>query len=431
MSRRPYRGVWAAAVLLAVFLLVVVALAAGTLGRSGSGPSAVGPTSTTAGVASQQAGSSTTTSTTQSPLPTFPTQPPTTTSTTQPPATFVSLYQQDVSGVIRITATSCSGHGIGSGFLVSPALVVTAAHVVAGSATIGLSEAGRTVLGHVVGIDTTADVALVQAAAPFSGHVFSMDSSLPPVGTLVGVIGYPKGGPVSFSQGEISGGDRTIYAGGHVLTGLLQTDAALNPGNSGGPLLLLDGTVVGLAEAGYTLAHGIAYATPTTTAGPLVAAWEKTPSPPPPPSCANPLGPPISGGVAGSPSVQPGIRAALSVYFQAIDTRDYATAYGELAPSQQSLTSEAKFASDLATSYDYHIRIGPATTTTTGEELVDVSFTSLQGSAEGPHGNQCDNWTLEYNMVYSAGSWLIDGAVGQGGVAYTSCPVSSLQPPSK
>jgi hypothetical protein len=45
----------------------------------------------------------------------------------------------------------------------------------------------------------------------------------------------------------------------------------------------------------------------------------------------------------------------------------------------------------------------------------------MQSAADGPNGDQCDNWTLEYTMINSGGSWLIDTVKGQAGVIHTSC----------
>lgn len=338
-----------------------------------------------------------------------------------PPPTFASLYQHDVSGVVRVDATTCSGSGVGSGFLLSPTLVATAAHVVDGALSIGLTQGGRTIVGHVIGIDDSVDAALVQTAVPLAGNLFSLATSEPPVGTLVGVIGFPEGGPVSFSQGSISGLDRTIAVNGRPRTGLIQTDAALNPGNSGGPILLVDGTVVALADAVNSTAAGIAYAVPAPAAAPLLAAWEAAPAPPLVPHCSNALGPSTFGDVANTGGAPPGVLATLNIYFEAIDSGDYSTAYAQLAPNVQATTTEDRFAASDATTFDYNITVTGASTVNPSTELVDVSFTSLQSAAQGPNGDECDDWTLEYSMINSGGSWLISAAKGQGGVAHESC----------
>lgn len=348
---------------------------------------------------------------------------PTTTAptTTTAPPTFATLYRTDATGVVRIDATTCSGSGVGSGFLISPTLVVTAAHVIDGAVAIGISDGSRTMLARVIGADDTTDVALLQVQTPFSGHVFSLASAQPPVGTQVGVIGYPEGGPISFSQGSISGLGREVDVEGQARSGLMQTDASMNPGNSGGPLLLVDGAVVGLADAVNTAANGIGYAVPSTAAAPLLSGWESAPSSPPAASCSNALGPSSFGQIQTGATVPPGVLATLTTYFDAIDSGDYATAYAQLAPSEQSTISEAQLASGDATSYDYDVTINSVNATPGGEEMVDVSFTSLQSSSEGPNGDRCDNWTLQYTMSQSSGSWLIEATTGQGGVAYRSC----------
>lgn len=123
-------------------------------------------------------------------------------------------------------------------------------------------------------------------------------------------------------------------------------------------------------------------------------------------------------GVSGEPA---GIVTTLTTYFNAIDTGDYPTAYAQLAPSEQTTTSESQFAAGHATSFDYDVTLGTATATSTGSYLVDVSFTSRQSPAEGPGGDQCDNWTLQYTMASSGGSWLIESTGGQGGVTHSTC----------
>jgi len=352
-----------------------------------------------------------------------PTTTSSTTTSTVPAATFPTLYQEDASGVVRIDATTCGGTGVGTGFLLGPNLVATAAHVVEGAVAIGLTAGGSTTVGQVVGIDAATDVALVRSSTPLAGHVFTVSTVLPRVGTEVGAIGFPEGGPVSFTRGSVSGVDRTIEVRGRTRTGMIQTDTAINPGNSGGPLLLVSGDVIGLVDAGNTQANGIGFAVPGALAAPLLSSWQAAPAPPARPSCQNALGPSSSGPIhtnEGGADVQ-GIVATLTTYFNAIDGGDYPTAYAQLAPAEQQRFTPEGFAANLATTYDFDVAIGAVSQRSPGTDLVDVTFTSLQSPSKGPDGGSCDHWTLEYTMIQVGGSWLIQYSIGQGGSTHTSC----------
>lgn len=113
------------------------------------------------------------------------------------------------------------------------------AHVVNQSAALSLTAgengAGGTTSGVVVGIDSSTDVALVRVNRPISGHVFTLATAAPRVGQEVAAIGFPVGDPMTFTRGTVSGLDRTITLENVLRSGLIETDAAVNPGNSGGP----------------------------------------------------------------------------------------------------------------------------------------------------------------------------------------------------
>ncbi len=198
---------------------------------------------------------------------------------------FAALYRNASSGIIRIETVQCDGKGVGTGFLLSPTLVATVAHVVDQSTTISLSAGETQTAGTVIGIDNVRDIALVQAIRPFSGHVFTLARTLPDVGSRVAAIGFPMGDPLTMTQGAISGLGRTIDLDDVQRTGLIQTDAAVNPGNSGGPLLDADGAVVGLVDALNIAANSIAYAVPATAASVELEQWQDRPQPQPPAGC--------------------------------------------------------------------------------------------------------------------------------------------------
>jgi S1-C subfamily serine protease len=327
--------------------------------------------------------------------------------------TFPALYRQVSNGVVRIETTACNSGGVGSGFLLAPDLVATVAHVVVGAVSIVIRQNGITTTGTVIGIDTHADLALVQTRTPLTGHVFALDTSLPEVGTDVGAIGYPLAGQESLTKGAISGLGRTIDAGNGPLNGLIQTDTPLNHGNSGGPLLSVGGTVVGLVDAGNTDANGIAYAIPAQTAATQLQRWREAPvGVPAGAGCAAPVGP---SGVqvsindqSGSPDGT-GIATMFATYANGINTGNYSTAYAVLSPYAQSLTSSDAFSQGEASSYIVNLSI-TAITHAGAKDAGEVEITSVQDPAAGGHGQGCSNWKMSYTLVPSGPGWLINTA---------------------
>ena len=208
----------------------------------------------------------------------------------------VALVAKTRSGVIRIEASGCAAEDIGTGFLIAPQLVATVEHVVDGASTIALVRNGQTLAsGTVIGDDPARDVALVHTNKPLSGHIFQFASAPPALGAPVVALGFPLGLPLSLSQGLVSGTGRTIPIDGVNRQELIQTDAAVNPGNSGGPLLSLDtGQVMGLVDLGTSQANGIAFAVSAQVARPLLQAWQAAPQPMPVANCQPPSSTPSS-----------------------------------------------------------------------------------------------------------------------------------------
>jgi serine protease Do len=227
------------------------------------------------------------------------------------------------------------------------------------------------------------------------------------------------------TTGTVSGLDRTIDIDGVSRNDLIETDTSINPGNSGGPLITTSGSVIGLVDAKNIAASGIGYAVDGQVAARELAAWQADPLPQQPGSCPHALGPSssaapaIGSGPAGTTTA--GIESTLAAYFAAINDGNYAAAYKLLAPSAQSAVSERQFASGDSTSYDFNFKLGGITSMPDGNAQVPLSFTSVQDSAYGPNGDTCDNWTLNYTMLNSAGTWLIQSATGQHGSTHTPC----------
>jgi serine protease Do len=361
------------------------------------------------------------------PVAATPSTSPSPTSTVQ---SFADLYRNVNSGVVRIQATTCDGGGVGTGFLIAPNLVATVAHVVNESAalnlTFGEKGAGGTTSGTVVGIDPQADVALVRLDRSIRGHVFTMTTSAPPVGQEVAAIGFPVGDPMTFTRGMVSGLDRIISIENITRSGLIETDAAINPGNSGGPLLSLDGQVVGLVDAKHREAEGIGYAVAPTTAHPLLKSWVDNITSAVSTPCAYPAGPPQGWDLAPTLPASPdpttqGVGQVLKRYFDGINSADYAGAWSTLSPKLQG-PSWSSFAKGTATSYDTQVALLSVTPGAGRSVTAHVTFTSVQASNKGPDGDTCDNWDLDYTLVPSGSSWLIDRVLAHnGGRTHTTC----------
>jgi len=164
--------------------------------------------------------------------------------------------------------------GAGSGVAFTPdGYVLTNAHVVAGAREleVGFTD-GSTTVAHVVGLDHATDLAVVRASSPAPKHAAFGKSATLRVGQLVVAIGNPLGFSSTVSAGVVSALGRTMRArGGRAMEGIVQSDVALNPGNSGGPLVDSRGRVVGVNTAIILGAQGISFSVPIDTATWVIA----------------------------------------------------------------------------------------------------------------------------------------------------------------
>jgi S1-C subfamily serine protease len=188
-----------------------------------------------------------------------------------------SVVQINVSGVQQTPYGEQRGEGIGSGVIYRPdGYVITNNHVVEGSREVEVAFAdGSTEPGRVVGTDPTTDIAVIEVdrddlpAASFAG-------TDPTVGQMAVAVGSPSGFESTVTSGIVSGTGREVPAeitGGSqnsALVDLIQTDAAISPGNSGGALANRDGRVIGINVAylppGQTGAENIGFAIPSSAA---------------------------------------------------------------------------------------------------------------------------------------------------------------------
>ena len=171
--------------------------------------------------------------------------------------------------VVHIRAAKRKGAGQGSGFVFAPdGFLLTNSHVVSGASLLEASFAdGDGQRARLVGDDPGTDLAVLRLENSIGAALPLADSRSVVTGQIAIAVGNPLGFDFTVTAGIVSALARTMLGfGGRPIDDVIQTDVALNPGNSGGPLLDSRGRVIGVNTAMIPSAHGLAFAVASNTA---------------------------------------------------------------------------------------------------------------------------------------------------------------------
>jgi S1-C subfamily serine protease len=175
---------------------------------------------------------------------------------------------------VRVVANTCNLQSSGTGFAIAPGYVVTNAHVIAGGRTIRVNGMGGTHDATAVLFDPDFDIALL-AVPTLRAPALRLAADDPERGSVAAALGFPNGGPLRIVAAAVAGDydaiGRDIYASKRVQRHILEIRADIERGNSGGPLMLANGTVGGVVFAEARSDDDVGYALAPTDVSERVA----------------------------------------------------------------------------------------------------------------------------------------------------------------
>lgn len=338
------------------------------------------------------------------------------------------VFRQAAPAIVRIDTTSCDGSGTtGTGFVVGPDLVMTAAHVVADARAVSArAESALPREATPIGIAPDNDVALLRTSSAVAVPPLEFETELPERGAGLAVIGYPLlAETLQISEGVMSGNPEPVdYDNQHVDEAFL-TDAATNPGNSGGPVIDRLGRVVGLVSGSHVWddaehnrpVQGRNFVVPARDLQPRVAEWgAQTASLTA--ACEDDVAPPqpnveeISVGILSDHPLAATFAQTLHTFGLAVNAGSYRSAFNLYSPRlQDRVGGLEEWSAGMQTSYWRIVRV-LSVTEGVDDYTVAAAVRTEQAAHFGPDNQTCSDWNLDYRFVPSADGWLIDSATG-------------------
>jgi Trypsin-like peptidase domain len=273
-----------------------------------------------------------------------PTPVPTPVPTATPPPAATLTPEQAVRPVVDATVYIETNKGRGSGVVLGAGGVVTSYHVVDGASSVTVQFADqRSAPARVVRVDRRRDLALLAVETRETPLALGDTERLQPGGTLM-AVGYPRSSVIGSRSATITRGAFSALWRSPDDVWYVQTDAAVNPGNSGGPLVDAQGRVVGIVTFGLQGAEGLNYAVAANEVRVFLASADNPPlpPPPPPPAPAPPAPAPPAAPAPAVPQPSPAVET-LQRYYELVNGRQYEAAYPLLSTHLRSTTSLQTF----------------------------------------------------------------------------------------
>lgn len=336
------------------------------------------------------------------------------------PPTWAEIFDAADEAVVQLSVLQCQdGPVSGSGFLVAPDVVVTAAHVVEGAGAISVHTPGDDVVaGVVMGTDPSTDTALVRLEGAVDAQPMELADDVPSRGSDLAVLGYPLGAyTVRIARGIVAGLPQPVDYGDQQVERAFVTDAATNAGNSGGPVVDDRGLVIGLLSGGEEWAdadhtrpvEGINYVIPVGDIRDGIDRWSEERGTDTS-GCGDgldPEAPDLEPGYTDGEPVAATIANMLNAHGDAINVGEYASAFAMFTPrAQKALGGLDAWGTGLEQSYWTELEVLEAQETD-GGATARVALTTLDVTGDS---ERCTVFVLDYTFQLGDSGLLIDKA---------------------